>query len=38
MNQRDEFDEESIRKYLALLDVEEYKLREKQLQEAASNA
>jgi Na+/H+ antiporter len=34
MNQRAEFDEEIIRKYLALLDVEEYKLREKQPQES----
>ena len=32
MNRRTEFDEELIRKYLALLDLEEYKLREKQLQ------
>ncbi|GAB3830340.1 Na+/H+ antiporter [Hymenobacter jeollabukensis] len=35
MNHRMEFDEEVIRKYLAILDLEEYKLREKQLQEAA---
>lgn len=31
MNQREDFDEEVIRKYLAILDLEEYKLREKQL-------
>ena len=35
MNRRAEFDEELIRKYLALLDLEEYKIREKQLQESA---
>jgi CPA1 family monovalent cation:H+ antiporter len=29
MNHRAEFDEELIRKYLALIDLEEYKLREK---------
>jgi CPA1 family monovalent cation:H+ antiporter len=29
MNQKDEFDEEIIRKYLALLDLEETRLREK---------
>jgi monovalent cation/hydrogen antiporter len=29
MNRREEFDEELIRKYLALIDIEEYKLREK---------
>ncbi len=29
MNQREEFDEELIRKYLSLIDMEEYKLREK---------
>jgi len=33
MNHRAEFDEELIRKYQALIDVEEYKLREKQLHE-----
>lgn len=33
MNRRDEFDEELIRKYLTLIDMEEYKVREKQLQE-----
>ena len=31
MNQRAEFDEELIRKYLALVDIEEYKMREKLL-------
>lgn len=31
MNRRSEFDEELIRKYLALIDLEEYKLREKSL-------
>ncbi|GAB3586502.1 cation:proton antiporter [Hymenobacter daeguensis] len=31
MNHRMEFDEEVIRKYLTILDLEEYKLREKQL-------
>lgn len=34
MNQKAEFDEELIRKYLALIDLEEFKIREKQLQEA----
>ncbi len=33
MNQRAEFDEELIRKYLSLIDLDEYKIREKQLQE-----
>lgn len=33
MNLRDEFDEELIRKYLTLIDMEEYKVREKQLQD-----
>ena len=32
MNQRDEFDEDLIRKYLTLIDMEEFKIREKQLQ------
>ena len=36
MNRLAEFDEELIRKYLSLLDVEEFKIREKQLQEADS--
>ena len=31
MNQRDEFDEDLIRKYLSLIDMEEFKIREKQL-------
>ena len=31
MNTKDEFDEDLIRKYLALIDVEEYKIREKML-------
>jgi len=34
MNRLEEFDEELIRKYLTLIDVEEYKIREKQLLEA----
>lgn len=34
MNRRAEFDEELIRKYLSLVDLEEFKIREKQLQEA----
>lgn len=33
MNQKAEFDEELIRKYLSLIDLEEYKIREKQIQE-----
>lgn len=33
MNRRDEFDEELIRKYLSLIDMEEFKLREKMLSE-----
>ncbi|MGI8787743.1 MAG: Na+/H+ antiporter [Pyrinomonadaceae bacterium] len=33
MNQHSEFDEDLIRKYLGLIDVEEYKVREKQLPE-----
>jgi Na+/H+ antiporter len=33
MNRRSEFDEELIRKYLSLIDMEEFKIREKQLQE-----
>ncbi len=36
MNRLSEFDEELIRKYLGLIDVEEYKIREKQLPEADS--
>jgi CPA1 family monovalent cation:H+ antiporter len=32
MNHREEFDEELIRKYLSLIDMEEYKLRQKQLE------
>lgn len=35
MNRRADFDEEIIRKYLAILDLEEYKLREKQLKSTA---
>ena len=34
MNRHAEFDEELIRKYLSLIDLEEFKIREKQLQEA----
>lgn len=37
MNHRMEFDEEIIRKYLTILDLEEYKLREKQLQRAGAD-
>jgi len=33
MNHREEFDEELIRKYLSLIDMEEFKIREKLLQE-----
>jgi monovalent cation/hydrogen antiporter len=33
MNRFEEFDEELIRKYLALIDVEEFKIREKQIME-----
>ena len=33
MNQRSEFDEDLIRKYLALIDLEEFKIREKTIQE-----
>jgi monovalent cation/hydrogen antiporter len=32
MNRISEFDEELIRKYLSLIDIEEFKIREKQLQ------
>ena len=35
MNRLAEFDEELIRKYLSLIDVEEFKFREKRIQEAA---
>jgi hypothetical protein len=31
MNQSDEFDEELIRKYLSLIDVEEFEIREKRV-------
>jgi hypothetical protein len=34
MNHRADFDEDITRKYLALLDLEEYELRENQPQEA----
>lgn len=33
MNRKDEFDEDLIRKYLALIDMEEFKIREKRLQQ-----
>jgi CPA1 family monovalent cation:H+ antiporter len=33
INHRAEFDEDLIRKYLSLIDLEEYKLREKIVQE-----
>jgi monovalent cation/hydrogen antiporter len=36
MNQHAEFDEDLIRKYLGLVDIEEYKIREKQLHETGS--
>ena len=36
MNRLAEFDEELIRKYLSLIDLEEFKIREKRLQEVAS--
>jgi len=36
MNHKSEFDEELIRKYLSLIDLEEFKIREKQLQEIQS--
>jgi hypothetical protein len=29
MNRKDEFDEDLIRKYFALIDIEEFKIREK---------
>jgi CPA1 family monovalent cation:H+ antiporter len=34
LNHRAEFDEELIRKYLSLIDMEEFKMREKQIQES----
>ena len=34
MNHKSEFDEEIIRKYLSLIDIEEFKVREKLLQES----
>lgn len=37
MNHKAEFDEELIRKYLALVDLEEFKIREKQIQKAEQN-
>ena len=36
MNRRSEFNEELIRKYLSLIDIEEFKIREKKLQETNS--
>lgn len=36
MNRHSEFDEELIRKYLSLIDIEEFKIREKLLQEGGS--
>jgi CPA1 family monovalent cation:H+ antiporter len=36
MNRLAEFDEDLIRKYLSLIDLEEFKMREKQLQEVDS--
>ncbi|MEN3333669.1 MAG: monovalent cation/hydrogen antiporter [Blastocatellia bacterium] len=38
MNRLAEFDEELIRKYLSLIDLEEFKIREKQLQEVDSKS
>ena len=38
LNRHEEFDEDIIRKYLAILDLEEYKLREKQLHPAGEEA
>ena len=37
MNKKDEFDEELIRKYLTLIDMEEFKIREKQIMEINSD-
>ena len=37
MNRRAEFDEELIRKYLSLIDLEEFKIREKQIMEINSD-
>jgi CPA1 family monovalent cation:H+ antiporter len=37
MNRRAEFDEELIRKYLSLIDLEEFKIREKQIIEINSD-
>jgi monovalent cation/hydrogen antiporter len=37
MNRLEEFDEELIRKYLSLIDVEEFKIREKQIKEPTSD-
>ena len=34
MNHREEFDDEVIRKYLSLIDMEEFKIREKLTEEA----
>ena len=33
MNRLSEFDEDLIRKYLSLIDIEEFKIREKQIEE-----
>jgi CPA1 family monovalent cation:H+ antiporter len=38
MNKRAEFDEDLIRKYLSLIDLEEFKIREKILKELESNS
>ena len=37
MNRSEEFDEELIRKYLSLIDLEEFKIREKTLREPYSD-
>jgi CPA1 family monovalent cation:H+ antiporter len=37
MNRLSEFDEDLIRKYLSLIDVEEFKIREKQLPETGTD-
>jgi len=38
MNHRTEFNEELIRKYLSLIDIEEFKIREKTIKETLSNS
>ena len=36
MNRLSEFDEDLIRKYLSLIDIEEFKIREKSIEETES--